>query len=570
MSADGRSSRISRPIVAFPATTAGSLTGWMKRPWTSGCPCSSSTRHQRSKGSRTIRPPSASIAAIFTAGAESGTITVQETPSRRAFQATPCAMLPALAVTTPRASSSGLARAIALPEPRILNDPIGCRFSSFSQSVAPSTSSGSSGVRRAIPSRRRAASRISESGGASIGVVASAPEIQEAPRAARLRLPVDVSRRCDVFDRETERLEERDFPGQRRPGTDPISTSPSSPTMWPSSIAPSAFARRKSPDSWRSDSRRSAYRRARATAAVSSSRAEAMLAPTALTCAPSAIQPPARTGHAGRRRRADEVRARDRLARPSQRLRRRRPWRGRRARRELPRGVDAPARRRGPRGSVYRADVGLEVGAGLDAGIPGWARDPRRRAGRGSRVASPLTAAVRMAGDGSGVDHRQEAPVLSFEEEHGALIGALDFGAARSPGKTVMAFRQSTPSRDQQLLRHEAEGADAVSGAHRIGISKAGHRLVRARAPAGPISHHVDAFSPSAGARPPRPAQTMRRVFTDRRPIGLRKILERDAEAHEAPGGEHEPVAPRSPTDPCLRSSRRAQRRSTPSAAAPG
>jgi len=55
-------------------------------------------------------------------------------------------MLPALAVTTPRAVASRGACRIALTAPRILKEPIDCRFSSFSQISAPSTSSRTSGV----------------------------------------------------------------------------------------------------------------------------------------------------------------------------------------------------------------------------------------------------------------------------------------------------------------------------------------------------------------------------------------------------------------------------------------
>ena len=54
------------------------------------------------------------MAASFVSGAWSGTTIVAGTPSSRAAHATPCAMLPALAVTTPPASSSGAARRIAL------------------------------------------------------------------------------------------------------------------------------------------------------------------------------------------------------------------------------------------------------------------------------------------------------------------------------------------------------------------------------------------------------------------------------------------------------------------------
>jgi hypothetical protein len=42
-------------------------------------------------------------------------------------------MFPALAVTTPLAVVAAGACRIALTAPRILKEPIGCRFSSFSQ-----------------------------------------------------------------------------------------------------------------------------------------------------------------------------------------------------------------------------------------------------------------------------------------------------------------------------------------------------------------------------------------------------------------------------------------------------
>jgi hypothetical protein len=40
-------------------------------------------------------------------------------------------MFPALAVTTPARNASSEARRIAFVAPRILNEPIGCRFSSL-------------------------------------------------------------------------------------------------------------------------------------------------------------------------------------------------------------------------------------------------------------------------------------------------------------------------------------------------------------------------------------------------------------------------------------------------------
>ncbi len=71
------------------------------------------------------------MASSLVCGAWSGTTTVHGMPRSRAPQATPCAMLPALAVTTPFASAPAGASAIALSAPRILNEPIGCRHSSL-------------------------------------------------------------------------------------------------------------------------------------------------------------------------------------------------------------------------------------------------------------------------------------------------------------------------------------------------------------------------------------------------------------------------------------------------------
>jgi hypothetical protein len=82
------------------------------------------------------RPPIRSTALILVAGAVSGATIVAGIPIRRAQNATPCAMLPADAVSTPRSSRSRGVRAITFAAPRILNDPIGCRFSSFKKSSA--------------------------------------------------------------------------------------------------------------------------------------------------------------------------------------------------------------------------------------------------------------------------------------------------------------------------------------------------------------------------------------------------------------------------------------------------
>ena len=77
------------------------------------------------------RPPMRSTAMILVAGAVSGAMIVALTPIRRAQNATPCAILPAEAVKTPPASRSRGVRAMTLAAPRILNEPIGCRFSNF-------------------------------------------------------------------------------------------------------------------------------------------------------------------------------------------------------------------------------------------------------------------------------------------------------------------------------------------------------------------------------------------------------------------------------------------------------
>ena len=84
---------------------------------------------------------------------------VAETPIRRAQKATPCAMLPAEAVKTPRASRSCGVRAMTFAAPRILNEPMGCRFSNFRYKFGEvSALHRTSGVRRATDEMFRRAS----------------------------------------------------------------------------------------------------------------------------------------------------------------------------------------------------------------------------------------------------------------------------------------------------------------------------------------------------------------------------------------------------------------------------
>ena len=116
-------------------------------------------------------------------------------------------MFPALAVTTPPASSSSVAWRIALPAPRILNESTGCSVSSFSQiSASESTSSRTSGVRTRCPrsSRGRAGSRSS-------GITARRPT----PTSLGLGAAQHVLGGGQILDGEAERLEDRDL--LRRP-----------------------------------------------------------------------------------------------------------------------------------------------------------------------------------------------------------------------------------------------------------------------------------------------------------------------------------------------------------------
>jgi hypothetical protein len=130
-SGSGRSSSISSPIVPLPAITAGSWTGCTNSPSTPSTRLATIAFHQSSYVILMTRPPSRSIAAILASGAWSGTAIVAGTPSSRAVHATPCAMFPALAVTSPLTRALAGASMTALVAPRILNELIGCRFSSL-------------------------------------------------------------------------------------------------------------------------------------------------------------------------------------------------------------------------------------------------------------------------------------------------------------------------------------------------------------------------------------------------------------------------------------------------------
>src|SRR5919199_1652521 len=98
---------------------------------------------------------------------------VARAPCSRAAHATACPWFPALAATTPAARSESESVAILLTAPRILNAPVRCRFSAFSQTGRPATRPSVSelytGVTRATPWRRARAASMS----ASVGVLSS-------------------------------------------------------------------------------------------------------------------------------------------------------------------------------------------------------------------------------------------------------------------------------------------------------------------------------------------------------------------------------------------------------------
>jgi hypothetical protein len=97
-----------------------------------------------------------------------------------------------------------------------LNEPIGWRFSSFSQisAGASSTLRRTSGVRIADPAIRLRAARMSSRAGGSIVRVAAPSEFQEPPGPRGPGLLVDMKGRRDILDGEAERLEERHLAGR--------------------------------------------------------------------------------------------------------------------------------------------------------------------------------------------------------------------------------------------------------------------------------------------------------------------------------------------------------------------
>src|SRR5919109_622264 len=107
--------------------------------------------------------------------------TVAATPASRAASATACPWFPALAVTTPAARSASERVASLLTAPRILNDPVRCRFSALRKRRRPlrrpSVSDEMTGVGRARTAIRDRAASMSASVGTAfvaIGVTRNA------------------------------------------------------------------------------------------------------------------------------------------------------------------------------------------------------------------------------------------------------------------------------------------------------------------------------------------------------------------------------------------------------------
>src|SRR5437773_11689808 len=95
--------------------------------------------------------PWAAIASTLRPTAPSGTRTVQDSPSRRAAQATARPWFPELIVLMPRARSASVKREIRFHTPRILNAPSRWRFSSFNHTGSSPPENGMVGVGQATP-----------------------------------------------------------------------------------------------------------------------------------------------------------------------------------------------------------------------------------------------------------------------------------------------------------------------------------------------------------------------------------------------------------------------------------
>ena len=210
-----------------------------------------------------------------------------------------------------RASSSGVRLRIAFVAPRILNEPIGWRFSSFSQI--------SSAPRRRQPDERRPDRRARDPSRARARISSSGIKTRPScPAPVSSRAAHDVLGGGEVLDGDAERLEHRELlRATSRPGAEPTSSSPSSAWMWPSRSRPPHGTGSRPPRSrpTRGGRRR---RRVRRRVAVSSSRASGCMRRPRSRARRAPATRARTTGSAELRHRADDVGAVERLldARP--------------------------------------------------------------------------------------------------------------------------------------------------------------------------------------------------------------------------------------------------------------
>src|SRR5713226_8324499 len=102
------------------------------------------------------------MARIFTCGAFLGMTTKAGTPRQTEAQATAAPWLPLDCVTMPREASSSESEKMALVAPRILKEPVLCRFSHLKKRRAPVMASRDAEVRtgvRGMGGARRAGAR---------------------------------------------------------------------------------------------------------------------------------------------------------------------------------------------------------------------------------------------------------------------------------------------------------------------------------------------------------------------------------------------------------------------------
>src|ERR1700730_9187597 len=90
------------------------------------------------------------MAWTFTFGAFLGTTMYAGTPRHAAAQATAAPWFPLEGVTMPRAASSFEREKIAFVAPRILKEPVRCRFSHLKKSLAPAMESSEDEVRSGL------------------------------------------------------------------------------------------------------------------------------------------------------------------------------------------------------------------------------------------------------------------------------------------------------------------------------------------------------------------------------------------------------------------------------------